>query len=245
MGRAASTRLRTGLSKACWFTLPEKLRAAFALSMCGSRRRQPGDLERRSFRSCGRWASKPNRRCTQRTLSSRPNRLDGSGFRVGCCSGGIAWQRVEDEGGETPDHRGRLSTLGRSGQGRGSLSAGDLRGHNGHARRSFGVRSCSVGCEDDLQIGVFGERARTGANAAHSCHAEGRGFRVPSSALKNPAKVYIWIVAVGGTRLFIAAATSKDANARLKKEIQQIVESIRFAATSHGRRSARRVGARQ
>lgn len=41
--------------------------------------------------------------------------------------------------------------------------------------------------------------------------------------------VRVWIVAVGGTRLFIAAATTKDANARLKREVKQIVESIRFA----------------
>jgi hypothetical protein len=42
----------------------------------------------------------------------------------------------------------------------------------------------------------------------------------------------VWIVAVGGTRLFIAAATSWQTPApletALEKEIQQIVESIRF-----------------
>jgi hypothetical protein len=40
--------------------------------------------------------------------------------------------------------------------------------------------------------------------------------------------IRVWIVAVGGTRLFIEAATTEQANSRLKKEIQQIVESIRF-----------------
>jgi hypothetical protein len=45
------------------------------------------------------------------------------------------------------------------------------------SRSSFvRVRSCSVPCEDDLQIRTFSERARTGANAALTCHAEGRGF---------------------------------------------------------------------
>jgi len=43
------------------------------------------------------------------------------------------------------------------------------------------------------------------------------------------ATIRVWIVAVGGTRLVIAAATSEDANARLKREVKQIVESIRFA----------------
>ena len=38
--------------------------------------------------------------------------------------------------------------------------------------------------------------------------------------------IRIWIVAVGGKRLFIAAATKGGV---LNKEIQQIVESIRFA----------------
>lgn len=40
--------------------------------------------------------------------------------------------------------------------------------------------------------------------------------------------IRVWIVDVGGTRLFIEAATTGQANSRLKKEIQQIVESIRF-----------------
>ncbi len=40
--------------------------------------------------------------------------------------------------------------------------------------------------------------------------------------------IRVWIVAVGGTRLFIAAATSVHSG-RLNKEIQQIIESIRFA----------------
>ena len=39
--------------------------------------------------------------------------------------------------------------------------------------------------------------------------------------------IRVWIVAVSGTRLFIAAATTGRRG--LKKEIQQIVESIRFA----------------
>jgi hypothetical protein len=46
--------------------------------------------------------------------------------------------------------------------------------------------------------------------------------------------IRVWIVAVGGTRLFIAAATSEHdraehANARLKRTVKHIVESIRFA----------------
>ena len=41
--------------------------------------------------------------------------------------------------------------------------------------------------------------------------------------------IRVWIVAVDGTRLFIAAATTEEADAELKKEIKQIVESIRFA----------------
>ncbi len=41
--------------------------------------------------------------------------------------------------------------------------------------------------------------------------------------------IRVWIVAVNGTRLFIAAVTDEQATSRLKKEIQQIVESIRFA----------------
>jgi hypothetical protein len=40
--------------------------------------------------------------------------------------------------------------------------------------------------------------------------------------------IRVWIIAVDGTRLFIAAATSEDATARLKREVKQIVESIRF-----------------
>ena len=41
--------------------------------------------------------------------------------------------------------------------------------------------------------------------------------------------VRVWIVAVGGTRLFIAAATKPEANGMLNREVKQIVESIRFA----------------
>jgi hypothetical protein len=39
--------------------------------------------------------------------------------------------------------------------------------------------------------------------------------------------IRVWIVAVGGTRLFIAAATRENANER---EVEQIVESIRFGS---------------
>jgi hypothetical protein len=40
--------------------------------------------------------------------------------------------------------------------------------------------------------------------------------------------IRVWIVAVGGTRLFIAAATTEEANSRLRREVIRIVESIRF-----------------
>jgi hypothetical protein len=40
--------------------------------------------------------------------------------------------------------------------------------------------------------------------------------------------IRVWIVPVGGTRLFIGAATNNQANSRLKREIQEIVESIHF-----------------
>ena len=40
--------------------------------------------------------------------------------------------------------------------------------------------------------------------------------------------IRVWIVTVNGTRLFLAAATNKQATPDLKKEIQQVVESIRF-----------------
>ena len=42
------------------------------------------------------------------------------------------------------------------------------------------------------------------------------------------ATIRVWIVSVGGTRLFIAAATNKDANAQLRREAKRVVESIRF-----------------
>ena len=42
--------------------------------------------------------------------------------------------------------------------------------------------------------------------------------------------IRVWIVTVNGTRLFIAAATNEQATPDLKKEIQQVVESIRFAS---------------
>ena len=41
--------------------------------------------------------------------------------------------------------------------------------------------------------------------------------------------VRVWIVDVGGKRLFIAAETTEQATSRLKREVKQIVESIRFA----------------
>lgn len=40
--------------------------------------------------------------------------------------------------------------------------------------------------------------------------------------------IRVWILDVDGTRLFIAAATSKQATLRLKNEIYWIVQSIRF-----------------
>ena len=40
--------------------------------------------------------------------------------------------------------------------------------------------------------------------------------------------IRVWIVTVNRTRLFIAAATNENATPDLKKEIQQVVESIRF-----------------
>jgi hypothetical protein len=40
--------------------------------------------------------------------------------------------------------------------------------------------------------------------------------------------VQVWIVSVHGTRLFIEAATTKQADMRLRTEARQIVESIRF-----------------
>ena len=40
--------------------------------------------------------------------------------------------------------------------------------------------------------------------------------------------IRVWIVNVGGTRLFFAAATTEQADARLKKEINEIVQSIGF-----------------
>jgi len=40
--------------------------------------------------------------------------------------------------------------------------------------------------------------------------------------------IRVWIVDVGGTRLFIEAETTTQADAELEKEIRQIVGSIRF-----------------
>jgi hypothetical protein len=48
----------------------------------------------------------------------------------------------------------------------------------------------------------------------------------PTTAVGNTIRV--WIIAVDGTRLFIAAATSEDATARLKRAVKHIVKSIRF-----------------
>jgi hypothetical protein len=42
------------------------------------------------------------------------------------------------------------------------------------------------------------------------------------------ATIRVWIVDVDGTRLFIQAATTKQASSGLVKEVQQIVKSIRF-----------------
>jgi hypothetical protein len=50
--------------------------------------------------------------------------------------------------------------------------------------------------------------------------------------------IKVWIVSVGGTRLFIAAATTGEVNwltTRLRKTVQQIVESIRFESVVKGR----------
>ncbi|HEX6227891.1 MAG TPA: hypothetical protein VFZ41_00315 [Solirubrobacterales bacterium] len=44
--------------------------------------------------------------------------------------------------------------------------------------------------------------------------------------------VSVWIVAVDGVRLFIAAATTEQASSELEKEIQQIIRSIRFDVAS-------------
>ena len=41
--------------------------------------------------------------------------------------------------------------------------------------------------------------------------------------------IRVWMLEVDGTRFFVVAETSQDANAELKHEIQQIVGSIRFA----------------
>jgi hypothetical protein len=40
--------------------------------------------------------------------------------------------------------------------------------------------------------------------------------------------IRVWIIDVEGTRLFIEAETTTQANSALKQEIQQIVGSIRF-----------------
>jgi hypothetical protein len=40
--------------------------------------------------------------------------------------------------------------------------------------------------------------------------------------------IRVWIVTVNKTRLFIAAMTNENATPDLKKEIHQVVESIRF-----------------
>ena len=48
----------------------------------------------------------------------------------------------------------------------------------------------------------------------------------PTTSVGDTVKV--WIVNVKGVRLFIAAATTTQATGWLKKEVQQIVESIRF-----------------
>jgi hypothetical protein len=40
--------------------------------------------------------------------------------------------------------------------------------------------------------------------------------------------IRVWIVEVGGTRLFIEAETSAQADSKLEEEVVKIVESIRF-----------------
>jgi hypothetical protein len=40
--------------------------------------------------------------------------------------------------------------------------------------------------------------------------------------------IRVWIVAVRGTRLFVAAITTVQADSRLEREVEQIIESIRF-----------------
>jgi hypothetical protein len=42
------------------------------------------------------------------------------------------------------------------------------------------------------------------------------------------ATISVWIVEVDGRRLFLEAATSTEANAALRREVMQIVRSIRF-----------------
>jgi hypothetical protein len=54
----------------------------------------------------------------------------------------------------------------------------------------------------------------------------GSGALWPTTSVGDTIRV--WIVNVDRTRLFIAAATTVQANAPLKKEAQGIVESIRF-----------------
>ncbi len=59
------------------------------------------------------------------------------------------------------------------------------------------------------------------SRAAHDA-----GALWPTTAAGGTMRV--WIVDVDGTRLFIAAATSEQANLRIKNEIYGIVQSIRF-----------------
>ncbi|HEX6581663.1 MAG TPA: hypothetical protein VF195_12430 [Actinomycetota bacterium] len=40
--------------------------------------------------------------------------------------------------------------------------------------------------------------------------------------------IRVWIVDVGGTRLFLEAITTEDATDGLFREVKQIIESIRF-----------------
>ena len=48
------------------------------------------------------------------------------------------------------------------------------------------------------------------------------------SATRVGDTIRVWIIEVGGARLFIEAETSTDADYGLEQEILQIVESIRF-----------------
>jgi len=52
------------------------------------------------------------------------------------------------------------------------------------------------------------------------------GALFPSTTVGDTIRV--WIVHVDGTRLFLEAVTTEQADFALEQEIEQIVESIRF-----------------